>query len=72
MKKLKELFAAYIHKNKRYLNQGEATIITRKWLEEYRQQIQEEDGTPDVKMWFYQAIDELEASLCVEKSKVEQ
>lgn len=63
MNNLKELFVVDIRKNKRYLNQGEATIIVRKWLEEYREHIQQDIGEPDVKHWFYMAIDELESFL---------
>jgi hypothetical protein len=33
-KTLKQLFTDYIHKNKRYLNQGEAIIIVKEWLKQ--------------------------------------
>lgn len=38
------------------------------FLEDYREKVQQEDGTPDVKVWFYQAVDELEALLCVDST----
>jgi MoxR-like ATPase len=65
MKSLKEFFDEEEKRTWRIMSpNGTFTMnqierITKEWLEEYRKDIQEHDGDPDVKDWFYMAVDEL-------------
>ena len=58
MKFLKSQFTAFVHQNKRYLNQGEATLIVQDWLKEFKEYLPPKDVTEHAK-GAHDAIDDL-------------
>lgn len=67
---LKTKFTGFIHKNKRYLNQGEAIIIVRKWLEEFKAYLPPKDVSEHAK-GAHDAINDLESWLVIQIKNTE-
>lgn len=55
-----------------YFNRADIMTEVTCWLDDYRSKVEQENGTPDVKEWFYQAIDELKESLNNQKESSKQ
>jgi len=63
MKTLQEIYDEKFEerlKNGSWMNKFDIfKYALKEWLTQYRDEVTQEDGTPDVKEWFYQCIDEL-------------
>jgi hypothetical protein len=67
---LKTLFNTFIHKNKRYMNQGEAIIIVRKWLEEFKDYLPPKNVSEHAK-GAHDAVNDLESWLVLQDTSHE-